>query len=363
MFHHALRRALLLVSVAIVAGGCATTKKSFAPPEWPLPPDKPRIRFVRSFAGEDDLPQGGWHAFLRVFVPSSPDAVVKQPTGLALSPDDRFLYVACPAIGRVLRVDLEKNGFELVADSGERPTTPFGIAVDGEGNFYVSDTRQHAIYSYTQEGKLRFRVREHLERPTGLAVDRRRKLLYAISGATAESRDHLVQVFDLDGHYLRTIGTRGTGPGQFNFPVNLGVARDGSLFVVDMLNFRIQVFDTEGRLLTMFGAIGAGQPGTFDKAKSVAFDSFDNVYVVDSQQAYVQMFNAKYQPLMAFGGRLDLPGYMLTPTAIAITAKNTIYVADFYAGMVSQYELINTTASDAMAAPEPPPAAPARAVR
>jgi sugar lactone lactonase YvrE len=363
MSHPALRRALLLLSLAISAGGCATTHKNYVPPEWPLPPDKPRIRFVRSFAREDDLPQGGWHALLRVFVPSSPDGVVKQPTGLALSPDDRLLYVTCPALGRVLRVDLEKNTFEVVADSGERPTTPFGVAVDGEGNFYVSDTRQHAIYSFTQDGKLRFRLKEHLERPTGLAVDRRRKLLYAISGATTESRTHRVEVFDLDGHHLRTIGTRGTGPGEFNFPVNLGVARDGSLFVVDMLNFRIQVFDPEGRLLSMFGTIGAGQPGTFDKAKSVAFDSFDNVYVVDSQQAYVQMFNAKYQPLMAFGGRLDVPGYMLTPTAIAITGKNAIYVADFFAGVVSQYELINTTATDALASPEPPPAPPAAVVR
>jgi hypothetical protein len=66
---------------------------------------------------------------------------------------------------------------------------------------------------------------------------------------------------------------------------------------------------------------------------------------------------------MAFGGRLDLPGYMLTPTAIAITAKNTIYVAYFYGGVVSQYALINTTAADGLATPAPPPAAPAAVVR
>jgi hypothetical protein len=106
------------------------------------------------------------------------------------------------------------------------------------------------------------------------------------------------------------------------------------------------VFDPEGRLVSMFGSIGSGEPGTFDKAKSVAFDSFGNIYVVDSQQAWVQIFNSKFQPLMAFGGRLTLPGYLSTPTAIAISSKNTIWVADFFAGHVNEYQLINTTAAD-----------------
>jgi hypothetical protein len=72
---------------------------------------------------------------------------------------------------------------------------------------------------------------------------------------------------------------------------------------------------------------------------------------VDSEQGYVQLFNAKFQSLMAFGGRAKLPGYMLVPTAIVIDSKNSIFVADYAAGTVNEYRLINTTAADSEAAP------------
>ena len=55
---------------------------------------------------------------------------------------------------------------------------------------------------------------------------------------------------------------------------------------------------------------------------------------------------------MAFAGRGQAPGLMLLPNAIVIDSKNTIYVADFAAGLVDVYQLINTSAQDSFA-PEP----------
>lgn len=346
---------LALAAVALAASGCASRQKADAAaelPVWPLPPDPPRVKFVRAIANEDHLKKGFMRSALRVFVPSSPLAVVKQPTGLALSPDERYLYIACASVGRVLRADLASGRLDLAAaQEGRAPAGPLSVAVDAEGNLYVSDPPQNAIWVYGPDGKFLRRWTELLERPTGIAVDRRRQLLYAVSGVEGKSQHHRVEVFSLAGKHLRTIGTRGHEPGQFNYPANMAVAPDGNLFVVDMLNFRVQIFDPEGQLVSMFGSVGAGQPGTFDKAKSVAFDAFGNIYVVDSQQAYVQIFNSQFQPLMAFGGRLDLPGYFISPTAIAISSQNTIFVADFFQGVVNEYQLVNTSAADAMTPP------------
>ncbi len=350
---HARLAAPALLALSLLAG-CATAGGPVPDVRWPLPPDKPRIQYVRTFASEYDMEVPLGRKIARVFVPPDPAAVVGNVTGLALSPDERSLYVACATTGLVLRVELASGRFERVArEEGRRPASPQSVAVDADGNLYVSD-RAADVWVYAPDGKfLRRFGKDHLSRPTGLALDRRRQLLYVVDGSQVRSQNHRVEVFSLRGEHLRTIGTRGAAPGDFNFPTNAAVAPDGRLFVVDMLNFRVQVFAADGGLLGVFGTIGAGSPGTFDKAKAIALDTFGNIYVVDSQQGYVQLFNPLFQPLMAFGGRADLPGYMSVPNSIVIDSKNTIYVGDFARRSVSEYRLINTTGSDSLA---PPPA-------
>ncbi len=344
--------------------GCATVG-AVAETRWPLPPEVARVRYVRTFASEYDLDVSWGRKLLRIFVPPDPAAVVGNTTGLALSPDETALYVACASTGSVLRFDLKAGKAERVAkEEGRKPASPFAVALDAEENLYISD-RAGEVLVYSREGKfLRRFGGDHLDRPTGLALDRTRQLLYVVDGSQVKSQNHRVEVFSLKGEHLRTLGTRGGAPGQFNFPTNVTVAPDGRLFVVDMLNFRVQVFDAEGGLLGMFGSIGAGGPGTFDKAKALAFDTFGNIYVVDSQQGFVQLFNPRFEPLMAFGGHAELPGYMSVPNAIVIDSRNTIYVGDFARRSVSQYQLVNTAADDNLAPPRtgqeqpatPPPA-------
>lgn len=349
-------RAVLLLALGFLASACATAKP--APDlRWPLPPDPARVKFVRAFREDDDLKPSTFSRMMRTLFAAPGAAQIDQPSGLALSPDDRFLYVVSPSATPIIAVDLLEGKVRSFGTSAEaRPGSAYGVAVDGEGRIYVTDSARNAVRVYSKEGRQLQRIEERMQRPTGIAIDRRRKLLYVVSGVSRESTDHRVEVFSLEGKHLRTIGTRGSEGGQFNFPTNVGVTRDGLLYVVDMLNFRIQIFDPEGNLQGMFGSPGNG-PGLFDKAKGIAFDSFDNVYVSDSQLGLVQMFNSKNQVLMAFGGKLAKVGYMLVPTSLAITSKNTIFVADYAAKTVSEYQLIDTTAEDSFKALAAPPAA------
>jgi DNA-binding beta-propeller fold protein YncE len=348
--------ALLALSAA-----CATGPKK--PPEdirWPPPPEIARVKFVRAFSNADEMSSGGFRTALRLVVPASPDAIVMQPTGLALSVDEQRLYIACSSVSKVLRADLAKGDLDVIAEEpGHDPASPFGVAVDGDDRLYVSDMLKNEVLVFGPDGKFVRRIAgPQLDKPNAIAIDRRRQLLYVVNGVHGGSQHHRVEVFSLTGEHLRTIGTRGNGPGQFNFPAQLTVGPDGALYVADMLNFRVQVFDAEGEVLGMFGTIGNGQPGTFDKAKAVALDAFGNIYVTDSAQGNVQIFNPKYQVLMSFSGRATAPGFMLLPGAIAIDSKNHIYVADFAAGAVNEFQLVNSTADDSFKpSPVPVPAA------
>lgn len=345
-------RGAALLLLALAGAGCATAKKQ-EELRWPLPPDPARVKFVRAFRQDEDLKSSAFRSAMRALVSDTTRGLIDQPTGLALSVDEKTLYVVSPTATPIVAVDLAAGKMRKFADRKEtRPASAYGVAVDGEDNVYVSDSSSDVVRVYKRDGDLLRKIEGHLDRPTGIAVDRRRQLVYVVSGAERESQEHRVEVFSLKGQHLRSIGTRGTNPGEFNFPTQLAVTKSGSLLVVDMLNFRVQEFDGEGNLVGLFGSSGQG-PGQFDKAKGVATDAFGNIYVTDSQLGIVQMFNPKYQVLMAFGGKLEKLGYMLLPTAIVIDSKNTIYVADYAGRCVSEYQLVNTSAADSFPADVP----------
>lgn len=77
---------------------------------------------------------------------------------------------------------------------------------------------------------------------------------------------------------------------MFNYPTFITIDRDGRLYVTDTGNFRVQIFDKEGRYIKDFGKPG-NKGGFFARPKGVAIDSEGNIYVVDAMFQNVQIFN------------------------------------------------------------------------
>ena len=90
-------------------------------------------------------------------------------------------------------------------------------------------------------------------------------------------------MFDSDGELLGGIGERGVGPGQFNFPTNVALDATGRLYVTDSLNFRVQVFDSRARAASRQIGGQGDMPGYFSQPKGLAVDGEDHLYVVDAQ--------------------------------------------------------------------------------
>ncbi len=328
------------LAAAALAMACAGAPKK---PDlfWPDPPEKTRIKLVRTIQGEADLRTSFWNRLVRALFDTS-SSMVTYPTGMAIDPSERFLYVTGPT--RVVRIDLQEG---RVRDAVSRkPRAPYGVAVDAEGRLYVSDHAGNEVSVYDPGGQLVAKIgRGMLQQPTGIAIDRRAQILYVVSGAGRESKRHVIEAFSLKGDHLRTIGTRGSNPGEFNFPVNIAVGAEGRIFVTDMLNFRVQALEREGQPYGMFGQAGVGAPAHFQKLKGIALDSFGNIHVSDSHSGNVQVFNARFQPLIAYGGAA-VP--MVVPTAVAIDSKNNIFVADYGNHAVHQFALVGTTAEDCL---------------
>ena len=180
----------------------------------------------------------------------------------------------------------------------------------------------------------------------GLAIDVENRLLYV-----ADVDQDQVLVYDADTLKLkRKIGTAGhkhelTTPGDFARPTGLAVDQEGNLYVADTLNNRIEIFDGDGKFISTFGKPGDG-PGYFSRPKGVAIDSDGHIWVVDGMQDRVQVFNQEAQLLISFGGHGLLPGQFQGIASITIDKMNRVFTSEIFPGRVQQFRYVTDAEAD-----------------
>jgi DNA-binding beta-propeller fold protein YncE len=348
-----------LATVVLALGGVAcTTGGTEALPvmlRWPDGPDPARIEFVSVISSSRDItgpPSFG--EYVARFIGLDAGAGVKRivhPADVEVTPDGGTVYVSDFAQGIVHIFDLA-NGEARYFGESEPFARPVGMALDSSGNLYVAEQDLQQVRVLSPSGEtLRFYRSDKLVRPVDIALDETRGRLYVADASHQNSKEHYVRIFDLEGSYVGEVGEgRGTGEGRLLFPTYLAVADDGTLYVSDTMNSRVSVFDSEGHFLRTVGARGDGF-GLFDKPKGVALDSFGNLYVVDSSWSNVQIFGPKGDVLLYFGGRGGYPGLLRNPSAIAIApGTNKIFVGDYLNRRLIVYQLVNTEPGDGLPA-------------
>lgn len=214
-------------------------------------------------------------------------------------------------------------------DSGEL-LSPVGVVFDGRGRLFVSDSLAGKIFVYDEEGRYRGFI-EGFSRPTGLAFDGERGILYAV-----DTMKNLVSAFREDGSMVFQFGRRGEGPGEFNFPSYIAVS--DRLYITDAMNFRIEIFSRDGLFLNSFGHHGNGS-GDFAMPKGVAVDRDGIVYVVDALFDNVQLFNEKGEFLLTLGSRGKEEAEFWLPSCIFIDPSETIYICDTYNQRIQVFRL------------------------
>ena len=143
----------------------------------------------------------------------------------------------------------------------------------------------------------------------------------------ADYLNHRMQRFTADGSLVVKWGSGGNGDGQFNWPRGVAVAPDGTVYVADTFNDRIQRFSATGQFLGKWGSYGSGD-GQFDHPHSVAVASNGTVYVADTSNHRIQRFSATGQFLSKWGSYGSSDGQFNYPSSVAVAPDGTMYVAD-----------------------------------
>ncbi|MEJ2684845.1 MAG: 6-bladed beta-propeller [Candidatus Sulfobium sp.] len=260
-----------------------------------------------------------------------------RPVEIATGTDGR-IAVADPG-GRCVHLYIPSAGKykRLSTVNGEDMVSPVSVIFGDQQRLYVSDSARAEVLVFDKEGNFLYTIKKafmlRLKRPTGLAYNRDRKLLYVV-----DTMAHKVYAFrGRDAVFV--FGGRGIKDGEFNFPTNIYWSAAGRIYVTDAMNFRVQIFDSSGGFLDSIGHHGDGS-GDFSMPKGVAADRRGVIYVVDRLFDNVQLFDTKGDFLLTLGGRGTGEDDFWLPSGIFIDGSDRLYVCDTYNQRIQVYQIL-----------------------
>lgn len=359
------------VLFALILSGCASTdtirgqlnfdlrpEGARAAVVWPSAPDRPRYRYLGELVGQpnffkDDLAQSNlttaFNWLVGLFETYTP-LVLQRPQHGAVSDSGR-IFVVDTGRNAVLVFDpnppadedsKEEGGQLLLWDLAAHNTpfaAPVAVAVVWNGEIAVSDSKLGIVARLNQKGEPVGTISAaQLKRPTGLAFDRELGLLFV-----ADAVAHDIKVFDGSGKLINTIGGPGEGEGEFNAPTHLSFSNK-QLYVSDTLNSRIQVFNADGRRVREFGERGL-YIGNLMRPKGVALGDAGVTYVVESYYGHLLAYNQQNQLLLGITGSGLKGDKFQLPSGVWTDQQGRVFVADMFNGRVVVFQFIGDSGS------------------
>ncbi len=258
-------------------------------------------------------------------------AQFNDSTGIAITAD--AVFVADARNNRIQVFD--KQGTFKRAFGNKVLGRPMNMAIAGD-RLYVPDYFKDVIHVFTLDGEYRRAIaaEDGLNSPGGVAIRANGTLL--VADTYAQRVVHLTP----DGNVLKSWNGTGIGAGDFNYPTDVAIAADGGFYVADGYNDRVQQFGPAGEFIRKWGGpFGANIfgpfKGWFATATSIAVGADGTVYVADFYNDRIQKFTAEGSFLTAFGTLAQGPGH--SEIALAVDADGTVWSANFAGNRVEMW--------------------------
>mmetsp|Transcript_10052 Transcript_10052/g.23514 ORF Transcript_10052/g.23514 Transcript_10052/m.23514 type:complete len:230 (+) Transcript_10052:109-798(+) len=201
------------------------------------------------------------------------------------------------------------------------------------GHILVTDSSRNMVHRFSRDGSELL----HSFGSTGVGQGQFRGAWgIAVSGGGREVyvtdiNNHRVQVFDEHGAFLRSFGGQGSNAGELLMPCGVTVNHQGTeVIVVDGGNNRLAVFTPEGEFVRLVR--GLGLLSALERPDDVAVGPSGEVVVSCWKQNKVEVFDAQGAYLRTHTGAEDTKegrGRLCIPSGVALGAAGELYVVEF----------------------------------
>jgi sugar lactone lactonase YvrE len=315
----------LAISLLVILAGCETTsvqeveKKDQVYTYYPPAPTPARYQFLTSFSSSEDIEdikksnkRGGFAAFITGEEMENDRVDIIKPYGIDLN--NNKIYV-CDTIAYAIEIfDLEQNTVTLFRPEGDgKLGKPINVTVDDDGTRYVTDTAWGVVLIFNKDGRYLNSIGSRgTNKPSDIVVAENKLFI-------TDLQQQAVLVLDKSTHdELFRIPREGDVPESKLFsPTNLAVGENGNIYVSDTGGFSVKVFSENGEFIKTIGNIGT-QVGGMVRPKGIAVDKEGRVYVVDAASQVVQVFNSEGQLLLFFGESIGPDTGLVLPAKVRI---------------------------------------------
>ena len=261
--------------------------------------------------------------------------IFTQVAGVVVDQDDK-IYVFNRGEHPIIIFD--RDGKFLYSWGEGMFASAHGMCLGPDGNLYLADHQNHTVKKFARDGKLLMTIGiegvlgdegKPFRSPTGVAVSQSGEI-YVSDGYNNQR----VHKFSPDGKLITSWGEKGEGEGQFAVPHGIFVHKNGTVYVADRENHRIQIFTPDGKFINQWKT-------DFNMPCTLFIDDDDVVYIPELRYR-LSILNLNGELLARWGGiESHEPGQFVAPHIAYTDSHGDLYVGEVLEGQrIQKFEKI-----------------------